>query len=111
MAHTHEHDHEGYFLDQLFSIALCGAIGAIAVLMFVRRKMLTIILDPKFHPYVLAGGITLLVLVAIRAVALWKYAEEVGHEHHHHDHAGCGHENCDHEHHHDHDHAHGHEHH
>ena len=69
MAHTHEHD-ENYFLDQIFTIALCGALGGIAVMLYVRQTMLKIILDPKFHPYVLAGGIGLLVLVAIRAVAV-----------------------------------------
>src|SRR5947209_19997094 len=77
MAHNHEAD-ESYFLDQIFSIALCGAIGGIAVLLFIKKTMLTIILDPKFHAYVLAGGITLLVLVTIRAVALWKLAGEAG---------------------------------
>src|SRR5262245_1681405 len=103
MAHTHEHDHEGYFLDQLFSIALCGALGAIAVLMFVRKKMLTIILAPAFHPYVLAGGIALLVLGAIRAIALWKYAGEIGHHHDEHD-GPCEHESCGQNHqHHDHE--------
>ncbi len=99
MAHSHEAD-ESYFLDQIFSIALCGAIGGIAVILYVRQTMLKIILDPRFHAYVLAGGVTLLILVAIRAVALWKMAGEVGagHEHHHHDH--------DHEHAHDHGHHH-----
>ena len=71
MAHNHEAD-ESYFLDQIFSIALCGAIGAICILLYVKKTMLTIILHPSFHPYVLAGGIALLVLVTIRAVALWK---------------------------------------
>lgn len=110
MAHTHEHD-ESYFLDQIFSIALCGALGGIAVILFVRKKMLTIILDQRFHPFVLAGGITLLVLVVIRAVALWQQAGVAGGHHHHHD----GHEHDhdhNHHHHHDHDHAHcGHDHH
>src|SRR5215212_8741031 len=98
MAHDHDHEaDESYFLDQIFSIALCGAIGGIAVLLFVKKTMLTIILDQKFHPYVLAGGIVLLILVAIRAVALWKLAGEIqpGHSHDH-----------SHPHHHDHDHDH-----
>lgn len=105
MAHTHE-DTENYFLDQIFTIALCGALGAIAILLFVRRKMLTLILDARFHPYILAGGITLLLLVLIRALAVWKLAGQVApahahtHDHHHH-----------HEHGHEHDHAHSHDHH
>src|SRR5438874_1088962 len=95
--HTHAHEHtENYFLDQIFTIALCGALGAIGVLLYVRKTMLGIMLDRKFHPYVLAGGIALLVLVVIRAVAVWRLAGHV-HTHDHHDH--------------DHDHAHDHHHH
>jgi len=118
MAHTHEHD-ENYFLDQIFTIALCGALGGIAVMLYVRQTMLKIILDPKFHPYVLAGGIGLLVMVAIRAAAVWKLAGQTGHSHphdhdHHHDHAHHHHDHGHHHHHHhehsDHDHAHGHDH-
>src|SRR5437764_938820 len=111
MAHTHEHD-ENYFLDQVFTIALCGALGGIAVMLYVRQSMLKIILDQKFHLYILLGGIGLLVLVAIRAVAVWQLAGHThghdphghghDHDHHNHDHA--------HDHHHDHDHAHAHDH-
>lgn len=130
MAHTHKAD-EGYFLDQIFAVALCGALGGIAVLLyFVKTSMLNDMLDAKFHPYLLVGGIALLVLVVIRAVALWKLAGEVGqhthahhhghdhahpHDHaqHHHDHEHCDHhhDDCGHEHqheHHDHDHGHDH---
>jgi hypothetical protein len=136
VAHSHEAD-EGYFLDQIFGIALCGALGGIAVLLYVKQTMLGIILDPKFHPYVLAGGITLLILVTIRAIALWQLSGEVAkhthdhhhehqhdhghshdhahdhdHAHHHHDHEHCDHEHgaCGHDHHHAADHDHGHEH-
>jgi hypothetical protein len=120
MAHTHEHD-ENYFLDQIFGIAMCGALGGIAVLLYVRQTMLKIILDPSFHPWVLAGGIGLLVMVAIRAVAIWKLAGHTpAHDHHHHDHHdhahhhphdhGHHHHDHNHGHHHHHDHAHDHEH-
>ena len=38
MAHSHAHAHaeaEGnYFLDQLFTILVCGALGLVAVLMY-----------------------------------------------------------------------------
>ena len=90
MAHTHEDD-EGYFLDQIFTIALCGGLGAIAVLLSVNKTMLNLILHEKFHPFILAGGIALLVLVAIRIVAVWQMAGEIqphshDHAHHHHDH-------------------------
>ena len=113
MAHTHEHGHEhgeSYFLDQIFTIALCGALGAIAVLLYVRKGMLTLVLSPSLHPYLLFGGIGLLLMVAIRAVAVWRlagqasngtaHAHDHGHEDHPHDHA----------HGHAHDHAHGHDH-
>jgi hypothetical protein len=121
MAHGHDHSHdEGYFLDQIFSIALCGAIGGIATVMawpWGSKRMLVNILDMKFHPYVFAGGITLLVLVVIRAVALWQLAGEVGHagqhqhDHEHHHHGDCGHEHCGHDHGHEHGHDHHHHHH
>jgi hypothetical protein len=64
-------------------------------------------LKPTFHWPVLAGGIALVVLAVIQAVAVWAYVGRSGHAHahdheHEHDH-GHGHE-----HHHDHDHAHHH---
>src|SRR5260370_41789862 len=103
MAHTHE-ETENYFLDQIFTIALCGALGAIAVLLYVRGNMLKLILDAKFHPYILAGGITLLVLVLIQAIAVRRPAGQLApaHDHHHHPH--------DHTHTHDHTHDHDHDH-
>jgi len=104
MAHTHEHD-ENYFLDQIFTIALCGALGGIAVMLYVRKTMLNSILDQKFHLWVLLGGIGLLVMVAIRAMAVWRLAGQT-HSHTHHDH----HHHHDHAHHHHHDHHHHHEH-
>src|SRR5262245_19812647 len=128
MAHSHSHDDsENYFLDQIFTIALCGTIGVVLVLLYVRQSMLPLILDPKFHAYILAGGITLLVLVFIRAIAVWKlagsprghsHAHEHAHAHdhdHHHDHDHGGHHHHHHhdhgDHHHDHVHHHGQDHH
>src|SRR5262245_2997881 len=104
-AHSHGHDERAYYLDQLFTIAVCGSLGLVAVLMY-RWNWLGILADP-FHLPVLLGGVALLIVVAVRAVALWqavgsKAAREHHHDHHHHDHA--------HDHHH-HDHAHGHDHH
>jgi hypothetical protein len=113
MAHSHSHDHahdaNSYYLEQLFSIAVCGALGGVAVMLYFTGK-LGLMLHPKFHIWVLLGGIALLLLVVVRAVALWFEVEDVtaGHSHaHEHDH--------DHEHHHehgccDHGHAHGHAH-
>jgi hypothetical protein len=122
-AHAHAHSHgegEGtYFLDQLFTILVCGAIGLVAILMY-STGMLSRILAPMFFIWVLLGGVAIVVLAAIRAIAVWQLAGarrgETGatnnHEHSHshshshghdhaHDHEDCGHEHgedCGHEH-------------
>jgi len=111
MGHAHAHSHgevEGtYFLDQLFTILVCGAVGLVAVLMY-QTGMLGRILAPMFFIWVLLGGIALLVLSAIRAIAVWQLAgarrseAAVANDHdHNHSHS--------HSHSHSHDHAHAHE--
>jgi hypothetical protein len=121
MAHEHSHeDLKTYYVEQLCTIGIAGALGGIAVMLY-QRGLLWFIAT-KVQPWVLAGGVALLVLVAVRAFVVWvqagrKPVEDHGHEdehehehHHHHDH--------DHEHHHDHvhgeecdhDHAHTHSH-
>jgi hypothetical protein len=107
MAHAHDHHHDPstYYLEQLFTIAVCGALGAVAVLLWYTGKV-GLMLHPKFHIWVLLGGIGLLALVAIRAVSLWFQVErddalQV------HDHDCCDHDHA-HDHHHDHDHGHDH---
>ena len=134
MAHTHDHQHGSYYLDQLLIIAFCGAFGIIMILLK-QYHVLPIFLDQKFHWPLVWGAVALLILVAIRAVSLWisvgrtrlafAQAPDAGHEHgHDHDHAHGhhehehGHDHCDHDHehgqacdhHHDHDDAHQHEH-
>src|SRR5262249_5301861 len=94
-AHSHEHSDEAqtYYLDQLCTIALCGGLGAVGVLMWYPsiqtetgwRNLLSFILADQFHLPVLAGSIALLALVAIRAVVLWRSVGHAGD--HHHDHA------------------------
>ena len=135
MGHAHAHAHaegEGqanYFLDQLFTILVCGAVGLVAILMY-KTGMLSRILVPMFFIPVLLGGVAILVLAAIRAVAVWQLAgaraaeansienhtNEAGHSHSHshshgHDHSHA-HEDCGHDHSHGedsaHDHAHAH---
>src|SRR5215212_7442325 len=113
MAHAHAHAHgegEGnYFLDQVFTILACGAVGLVAVLMY-QTGMLNRILVPMFFVPVLLGGTALLVMVAIRAVAVWQLAgarraaevEHIDHDHGH-SHSHChshehAHEDCGHEH-------------
>jgi hypothetical protein len=99
--HDHHHDPQTYYQEQLFTIAACGALGLVIVLLWYYSR-LTLMLAPTLIPVTLAGGIALLVLVAIRAVALWVSVEEPRlqpvHTHaHDHDH---DHNGCDHEHHH-----------
>lgn len=102
MDHDHHEDRNAYYIEQLCTIAICGGIGGVAVMLYLRG-LLGIFLAPQFHLPVLGGGIALLLLVAIRAVVIWQ-AVEVPQHHHDHDHAH------DHAHCHDHDHAECHEH-
>jgi uncharacterized membrane protein YcgQ (UPF0703/DUF1980 family) len=100
MAHDHHHDDpNSYYTEQLFTIAISGALGAVAISLYAQDKLRYILVE-RFHVWVLAGGISLLVLVLIRAIAVWRsvgeqlpqahkhhHAEgEHAHEHHHHDH-------------------------
>lgn len=125
--HHHHHDHGDEALENLFTIAICGAFGAVAVALAIptlnnpdpnNPSILTIILSPDFHMFVLVAGIALLVLTFIRALALWResaeHARQHKHDHaHHHDHGHVHDENCQHDHAHEphgHVHAHGHSH-
>ena len=123
MAHDHSHDDvKAYYVEQLCTIGIAGALGGIAVMLWYRNLLW--FLAPKVQPWVLAGGIALLVLVAIRAAAVWFQAGRTApaspdHDHDHdHAHGGdCGHDH-DHDHattakpahDHDHDHSHDHDH-
>jgi hypothetical protein len=93
MAHDHHHHHgdsaRDYFVEQLLTLFVVGAFGAVGILMY-RDGKLSIILAPAFHLPVLIGGISVLVLVAVRAVAVWQEAGQThghthGHDHHDHD--------------------------
>jgi hypothetical protein len=107
----HQHEEDTYFLDQLCMIALSGAFGAICLAMyFIQQGMLYRLLAPQFHPFVLASGITLLVISLVRGAVLWNEAgvrrAALADADHHHD-ADCGHlhEDCGHDHAHSHAHA------
>jgi hypothetical protein len=63
-AHDHRHDPSTYYLEQLFTIAVCGALGVVAVLLWYTDKA-RLILHPKFHSWLLVGGLTLLTLVGV----------------------------------------------
>jgi hypothetical protein len=132
MAHEHSHGEAGgtYFLDQLFTILACGGVGLVAVMMY-ATDFLGRMLVPMFYVPVLLGGAALLVMVTLRAVAVWQLAgarkaevpshdhgPDHGHAHahahshgHEHAHDDCGHEHshgddCGHDHGKAHDHAH-----
>jgi phosphate/sulfate permease len=121
MAHAHSHGGQpggSYYLDQVFTILMCGGLGIAAVSMYMNPKLLERIVVPAFFVPILAGGIGVLVLVAVRAVAVWQLSGQAqsaraadehdhshshshGHEHSHshgHDHAHAHDENCGHDH-------------
>jgi DUF1980 C-terminal domain len=113
---AHDHSHAGtYYVDQLCTIASCGALGGVAVMLYATNRLGLILADQFFIP-VLLGGAALLALVAVRAVTLWQeagraaaHSHEHGHTHvHNHDHEHG--EGCDHNHSHDHGHTHSHDH-
>src|SRR5260370_30467038 len=109
-AHTHDHDHghhrhgEGrtdYYLEQIFTIGVCGALAAVTFMLW-KTGLLTLMLEPRLHGIVIGGAVALFVLVVIRFVAVWRSVGEPAlqpvHTHtHDHDHKP------DHDHKHDHD--------
>lgn len=109
--HSHGHDHHHgagareYFTEQLLTIFVVGLFGFAAVRLY-QTGMLEFVLAPQFRLPVLVGGVAILALVVVRAVAVWKEAGQLqaaaAHDHAHHEHGP----DCDH----DHDHAHGHTH-
>jgi hypothetical protein len=110
MAHDHSHgDRNAYYLNQLFTIAVCGALGGVAVMLW-WSGTIRFMLHPKFFLWVFLGGITLLVLVVLRAAAVWRSVDEQIVPEHTHEHDHCGHEHDHCHHHHDHEHDHEHEH-
>ena len=78
--HSHSHgvgdDATAYFMDQLFAIAVCGALACVTLVLW-QSGLLGRMLHPKFHPLVLAGGLVLLVLVTLRAIAVWLEAGQL----------------------------------
>ncbi len=108
MAHVHDDDANSYYLDQLCTIAICGALGGVSIMLW-QRDLLRYILAPTFHLPVLLTGITLVVLVGIRTAFLWKELGQPAHGHtHDHGHCDHDHDHCGHDHHHDHGHGHHH---
>jgi len=113
-AHEHSHEDDSYYLDQLCMLTLSGAFGGICLaLYFWKTDMLTRLLGPQFHLFVLISGFALVGLAILRALSLWVQVGKAPELHDHHHDAG---EHC-HDHgaecqeHHDHAHEHGHHHH
>ncbi len=93
--HSHSHGLSDYYLEQLLTVFVCGAMGLTAVLMYVFGR-LDVILISELRPWVLAGGVALLVVTAIRALSLWR-SVGAGDA----DHGAAGHvhgPDCDHDH-------------
>jgi hypothetical protein len=79
MGHGHHHHGESvsnYFTEQLLTILVCGLLGFAAIQLY-RNNMLDDILVEQFRGFVLAGGIGVFILVALRAIAVWKEAGEI----------------------------------
>jgi hypothetical protein len=99
MAHTHAAD-KNYYLDQVCALGACASLGVVAILMFTTDKVALLLAPGFLRTSVLWGGITLLVVVMLRGIALWRQAGRVQvecdhdhtHEHRHHD------EHCEHQH-------------
>ena len=76
------HSHSGcqsprdYFTEQLLTILVCGALAFVGIELY-RTDRLRHILAPQFHLPVLIGSISVLVLVAVRAVSVWREAGEL----------------------------------
>src|SRR5580698_5497577 len=73
MAHHHHGESlKNYFTEQLLTILVCGVFGFTAIQLY-RENRLTII-APDFYPWVLGGGIAILVMVVLRSMVVWKEA-------------------------------------
>lgn len=75
MAHSHHHSLKDYFTEQLLTLLVCGAFGFTAIQLY-RQDRLTKLLNPDFFPWVLGGGIAILLMVVFRMIAVWKEAGE-----------------------------------
>ena len=90
MTHDHDHHHDAstYYLEQIFTIAACGALAGVFVLDWYSGKIVFFIKD-RYFLLVLTGALLLLALVVIRAVAVWLSVDRPEHTHDHshgHDH-------------------------
>src|SRR4051794_23824566 len=96
MAHDHSHDDpKDYYVEQLCMIGIGGALGGVAIMLYFEDRLWSLI--PPFQILAMAGGVALLVLVAIRAAVVWVMAGRTPAPVSEHDHAGehdHNHEHC-----------------
>jgi uncharacterized membrane protein YraQ (UPF0718 family) len=109
-SHAHTDERSSYYLDQLFMIGVCGAIAGVTIMLW-QSGLLANILHAKFHIWVALGGVSLLAIVFIRAVSVWRSVDEQAETEPHEHEAECSHDHGhDHDHGHSHSHAHSHAH-
>lgn len=65
-----------YFIEQLLTILVCGALGFVGVQLYLN-DMLRHILAPQFHLPVLIGSGCVLLLVVVRAISVWREAGQL----------------------------------
>jgi len=113
MSHDHHKGSDGYYLEQLWTIGVCGAFAGAAITLYYWQRPILITMFGQaslFHDFVVWSGMALLGLVVLRAITLWS---EVGRpalaETCNHDHSGNEHD-CDQDHEHGHNHMHNHDH-
>jgi uncharacterized membrane protein YraQ (UPF0718 family) len=88
-SHAHDEDRSSYYLDQLFMIGVCGALAGVTIMLW-QSGVLNTMLHQKFHIWVALGGISLLAIVFLRAVAIWRSVDEQEEPHEHG--PGCSHD-------------------
>jgi uncharacterized membrane protein YcgQ (UPF0703/DUF1980 family) len=79
---SHRHDAGTWYLEQILSLAACGALAGVFLLDWYSGNIVYFIKD-KYFLLVLTGAVLLLGLVVVRAIAVWYTAESAGHAHEH----------------------------
>ena len=81
MAHAHHHHGDSlknYFTEQLLTLLVCGAFGFSALQLYLNSETrLKKLLVSDFYPWVLGGGIIILLMVIFRMIAVWKEAGDL----------------------------------
>lgn len=93
--HDHGHSHIQPQTEVLMQAILCGCLGLVGIFLFLGKKI-EIILAPKFHIWLFAGSLALVLLAAARIITVWRATTtgkavesgccHHGEENHHHEH-------------------------